>query len=79
MPHLPASADADLFVCECSFYEIQVPQHLTWVGQLQPALARLSARRYLLTHLSEEMRAHAAEAERVERVRVADDGMHIEI
>jgi len=74
---IPASADADLFVCECSFYETDVPQHLRWLD-LGPKVEQLSARKLLLTHLSEEMRAHA-DAVRSARVEVADDGMRLTI
>jgi len=71
---IPASANADLFVCECSFYSIEVPQHLTWT-LLRPELSKLSAKRFLLTHLSDEMRAHAHEVRQSPRIEIADDGM----
>lgn len=70
------SAGADLFVCECSFHTTQVPQHLSW-QELEPKLALLSAKRVLLTHLSDEMRAHAAQAAQSGKAEFADDGLRI--
>jgi len=75
---IPASAGADLFVCECSFHSTEVPQHLTWL-QLEPKLGELSAKRVLLTHLSDEMRAHADEPVRSGKAEVADDGLRIDL
>lgn len=48
------AADADLFICECSFYSKQVKGHLSY-QVLSQNLKRLSAKRLLLTHLGDEM------------------------
>lgn len=73
-----ASAGAALFVCECSNYKLEVPQHLTWT-ELRKHLGELGAKKLLLTHLSEEMRAHADDVRRDAPVLIADDGMRIEL
>jgi len=66
--------DADLFIAEAYFYEKTVPLHLSY----KTLLAKLSAirpRRLILTHMNEDMLAHAREVEH-ER---AEDGLVIEI
>jgi ribonuclease BN (tRNA processing enzyme) len=48
---------ADLFVCECNFFDKKVPGHLdyqTLVGKR----AELGCERIVITHMSEEMLAH---------------------
>lgn len=51
---IPASADADLFVCECHAFDKAVPHHLnhTTLSAKRPLF---SARRIVLTHMSDDM------------------------
>lgn len=73
-----ASKNTDLFVCECSNYAQEVPQHITWT-QLKPHLGELSAKKLVLTHLSEEMRAHADDVRRDAPVFIAEDHLRFEL
>lgn len=45
---------ADLFVCECSFYESQAPTHLSYPVIVE-RLAGCGARRLILTHIGREV------------------------
>ena len=72
---IPLSRDTDLFVCECTG-ATPTPKHLSW-SELQPRLADLNARRILLSHLSDAARARIKPRDR--RVRLADDGMVVEV
>lgn len=65
---------ADLFICECTFFEQRVPGHLDY-RTLAGRRKLLDCRRLLLTHLGEEMlgRLHEVDAE------TASDGMLIEL
>jgi ribonuclease BN (tRNA processing enzyme) len=45
---------ADLFICECSFFETQLYTHLSY-PQIAENLARLGAKRTILTHLGQEV------------------------
>lgn len=47
-------ANADLFICECSFYHTQAIGHLSYL-ELQQHLKLLEYKRILLTHFDEEM------------------------
>jgi ribonuclease BN (tRNA processing enzyme) len=49
-----ASAGADLFVCEAYFYGKKVRYHLDWTT-LAAHRTRLSCRRLILTHMSQDM------------------------
>jgi ribonuclease BN (tRNA processing enzyme) len=53
------SAGADLFVCECFGYESAPPHHLDY-RTLDAHRSALTCRRLLLTHMGQEMLAHAA-------------------
>jgi len=46
--------DVDLFICECNFYEKEVPGHLTY-KILSKHLGELQCKRMVLTHLGNEM------------------------
>lgn len=48
------AAGADLFICECNFYDRRVPGHLDF-HTLETKLPLLDCRRLILTHMSEEM------------------------
>jgi len=65
---------ADLFICECNFYDREYEYHLNY----QTLLARRDAfqvKRMLLTHLSDEMAPLRGRCE----FETADDGMKIEL
>ena len=49
-----ASADADLFVCECYVFDQQVPLHNNY-RTVEKNQARLTCKRLVLTHLSDDM------------------------
>ncbi|WP_256006330.1 MBL fold metallo-hydrolase [Pedobacter deserti] len=51
---IPLSADADLFVCECNFYQTQVKGHLSYI-ELESRLSQLTCKRLLLNHFDHEM------------------------
>ncbi|MEJ5960889.1 MBL fold metallo-hydrolase [Pedobacter immunditicola] len=46
--------DADLFICECNFFSMQVKGHLSF-QVLQEKLPELRSKRMILTHLGNEM------------------------
>lgn len=49
---LPLSDGADLFICECNFYDSEIPGHLNYT-ELQKH--DFNSKRMILTHLGEEM------------------------
>ena len=49
-----AAQSADLFICECSSYETPIKGHLDY-RSLAPRLARLGAKRVILTHMNPDM------------------------
>ncbi len=65
---------ADLFICECCFYERDTPNHMSY-QKIKENLPRLECKNLVLTHMGEEMLAHKGEL----AVRTAEDGMTIEI
>lgn len=65
---------ADLFLCECSFYEQKTANHLDYTT-LQEKLTHLKCKKLVLTHLGEEMLQRREELEAV----CAEDGMVIEL
>ena len=56
---IEVSDGADLFVCECNFLHSRVPFHLDW-STLSTQRERLTCKRLVLTHMSDEMLARAA-------------------
>ena len=54
---LEAARDADVFVCEAYTFERPIKYHLDW-ATLAAHRARLTCRRLLLTHMSDDMLAH---------------------
>lgn len=68
------AAGADLFLCECSFFEQQPAMHIHY-QVLRANLSRLHCKRLLLTHLGEAMLARRQELD----VQTVEDGMVIEI
>ena len=65
---------ADLFLCECSFFDREAANHMSY-RRIEENLSRLACRRLVLTHLGEEMLARKGEV----KVCLAEDGMVIEI
>jgi ribonuclease BN (tRNA processing enzyme) len=72
-----AAAGADAFICECSSFAAQVPYHLSW-RRIEPEIARLTARRVVLTHMGPETLARRAEISH-DRVQLAEDGLIIDL
>jgi len=68
------SQEADLFICECSFFETRLPYHLDY-PQLVENRKRFGAKRIILTHLGREVLARREEID----LEMATDGMIIEI
>jgi ribonuclease BN (tRNA processing enzyme) len=66
-------AGADLFVCECYSFERKVQSHTDYMT-LRQHMPRIAPKRVILTHMSDDMLAHAAEAE----WETAADGMTVE-
>jgi ribonuclease BN (tRNA processing enzyme) len=50
---------ADLFVCECNFYDIKAPGHLDYQTLMQHR-PELDCKKIVITHMSEEMLARVA-------------------
>jgi ribonuclease BN (tRNA processing enzyme) len=71
---IEVAAGADLFVCECNFFDKRAPGHLDY-RTLTDHLDKLSAKRIVITHMSDEMLAHLAEVE----LEAAGDGAVIDI
>jgi ribonuclease BN (tRNA processing enzyme) len=65
---------ADLFVCECNFFDKKVPGHLDF-QTLSAQLPRLECERLVLTHMSDEMLERLAEID----VQTATDGLVVEL
>lgn len=59
---IDAARGADLFLCECTFWEKKARYHLDY-RTLQEKRGLLDCRRLLLTHLGKEMLAHLDEIE----------------
>jgi ribonuclease BN (tRNA processing enzyme) len=68
------TGNADLFICECSFYETRTPFHLDYL-RLAEHRARFGAKRVILTHLGEEVLARSSEVD----MELAFDGLIVEI
>jgi ribonuclease BN (tRNA processing enzyme) len=66
--------DVDIFLCECSFYDQGLGNHIRYLT-LRNNLQRLACKRLVLTHLGEEMLARRHELSAI----CAEDGMVIEI
>jgi ribonuclease BN (tRNA processing enzyme) len=71
---IEASHDADVFICECNFFDKKVPGHLDY-RTLIVHRSELDCERIVLTHMSDEMLAHLAEVE----LEAAADGSVIDI
>ena len=62
--------DADLFICECSFFETRLATHLDY-PRIAENLERFRARRMVLTHLGQEVLSRRREIE----LEMAHDGL----
>lgn len=54
---IPLSAGADLFICECCFYEKDVKGHLSY-HKLMEKRSQLSCKKLMLTHMDSDMLDH---------------------
>src|SRR5437588_9842682 len=70
---LDIARGADLFVCECNYFDKRVPGHLNY-RTLASHRPELECERLIVTHMSEEMLERAGELE----VETAADGLVIE-
>jgi ribonuclease BN (tRNA processing enzyme) len=70
---LDISRGADLFICECNFFDRRVPGHLDY-RTLAEQLPRFECGRLVITHMSEEMLGRVDEVD----VETATDGLVIE-
>jgi ribonuclease BN (tRNA processing enzyme) len=66
--------EADLLVCECNFFDQQMPSHIDY-RTLDANRSRLGCDRIVLTHMGEEMLAHLDEVD----LEAASDGMTITV
>lgn len=77
-----AAQGVQLLVAECSGLAPPIGRHITW-AEWKPLLPGFGAEAYLLTHLSAEVRAAAAELVATAPVgvtlRFADDGMELDV
>jgi ribonuclease BN (tRNA processing enzyme) len=67
-----AASGADVFVCEAYTFAKPVKYHLSYTTLIENR-HRLSCRRLILTHMSDDMLAHLGEVE----AEIAEDGMVI--
>jgi ribonuclease BN (tRNA processing enzyme) len=66
------SQGADLFLCECSYYDTRSENHLDYPRLLQ-LRESIGAKRIILIHIGEEVLAHRAEV----GIELAYDGMEV--
>jgi ribonuclease BN (tRNA processing enzyme) len=71
---LDVARGADLFVCECNYFDKKVPGHLDF-STLADQLPRLECERLVITHMSDDMLSRAKEL----GVDTAHDGLVIEL
>jgi len=67
---IPLADNADLFICECNFYQTEVKGHLNY-KLLESKLGDLTCRKILLTHFDTEMLKATKEV----KLECARDGM----
>ena len=70
---LTSTEGADLFICECSFFETRMPMHLDY-PRIVENLERFGSKRIVLTHLGQEVLRHRSEI----ALEVAHDGLLVE-
>jgi ribonuclease BN (tRNA processing enzyme) len=64
------SQNADLLICECTFFETQAETHIDY-PQIAGQVGRIGAKRLILTHLGQEVLQHHREI----RLELAHDGL----
>ncbi len=67
-------SEADLFICECSFFDTRVAIHMDY-PRLAENRGRFGAKRMILTHLGREVHARRSEVE----IEMATDGLTVEL
>jgi ribonuclease BN (tRNA processing enzyme) len=65
---------ADLFVCECNFYDLKARGHLNYVT-LAENRPRINCARLVITHMSEQMLGHSTEVD----LETAADGASVSL
>ena len=71
---VPFSAGADLFLCECTYFQSRYDFHLSY-PQIAANRHRFTARRMVLTHIGREVIDRRSEVE----LEMASDGMKIDV
>ena len=66
---LEASADADLFACECYVFDKDVPLHNSY-ARIMENRSRMTCKRLIVTHMNEDMLSRVGEIE----LEAAEDG-----
>lgn len=74
---ITAGQSADLYLLECYAYDQQVPYHMNW-KKIQSELPRITAKRVVLTHMSQRMLSKLPELQDI-GMETAEDGLVIEI
>lgn len=74
---IPCATGADLFICECTAFSAPARSHLNW-RTIEPNLARLGAKRLLLTHMGPDALANAAAISHPS-VTKAEDGLVLDL
>jgi ribonuclease BN (tRNA processing enzyme) len=69
---LAHTQSADLFICECSYFETRIATHLDY-PLIAENLARFGAKRIILTHLGEEVLQRQQEV----KIEIAFDGLTV--
>jgi ribonuclease BN (tRNA processing enzyme) len=67
---IPHTQEADLFLCECTFFESRSETHLDY-PRIVENVGRLGAKRIVLTHVGEEVLARKSEV----ALETAEDGL----
>jgi ribonuclease BN (tRNA processing enzyme) len=74
---IEAGRGADLFLAECTYFSTQAAMHLDYLT-LAAKFSEIGAKRYLLTHMSEEMLASLDKID-TSRCVAAEDGLSLTI
>lgn len=74
---VPVGRGADLYIMECYAFDGDVRYHMSW-QVIEQQLARIGARRVLLTHMNSGMLARSGEV-RAPGVSLAHDGLVVDI
>jgi ribonuclease BN (tRNA processing enzyme) len=71
---LEAARGADLFICECNYFDQEVPGHLDYLT-LRAHSSELTCARLVLTHMSDQMLGHLDDVD----AETAADGLTVEL